>query len=383
MSESAFAFSKERDAQYMARAIELAKRGKYTTTPNPNVGCVIVSPSGDIVGEGFHRKAGQGHAEVVALENAGDNAKGAIAYVTLEPCSHYGRTPPCAEALIKAGINRVVVAMQDPNPKVSGRGIGMLREAGIAVDCGVLEAAASKLNKGFLKRFRAGRPHITVKLAMSLDGRIALKNGVSQWITGAEARQDVQRHRAESCAILTGSGTVLADDPSLNIRFDELGFIADSGLVDESSLRQPARIVIDGKNQLTSDRKLYYLAGDTIVVNTQNNPLLPSHVTQWQQKGQNGKVELTGTVRRLAEQEYNAIWVEAGAKLAGALMQEQLVDELIVYIAPKLIGHEGRELIWLPDMMAMSDVLELEWVDKRQVGNDLKLVARPLYKSVE
>ena len=235
------------DIQYMQQAINLAKLGRFTTSPNPNVGCVIVK-NNQVIGQGYHQKAGQGHAEVNALKQAGDNANGATAYVTLEPCSHYGRTPPCADGLITAGISRVVVAMMDPNPLVAGRGIEKLQCAGIQVDSGVLEQQANALNPGFIKRMQTNLPFVTVKLGVSLDGRTALENGVSQWITASDARVDVQQFRAQHCAILTGSGTVLKDNPSLNLRWQELGSVRD--VINESQLRQPIRVVIDSHNQV-------------------------------------------------------------------------------------------------------------------------------------
>ncbi|XOV77349.1 MAG: bifunctional diaminohydroxyphosphoribosylaminopyrimidine deaminase/5-amino-6-(5-phosphoribosylamino)uracil reductase RibD [Aestuariibacter sp.] len=367
-----------RDAEMMARAIQLAKKGRFTTSPNPNVGCVITNSKGHIVGEGFHFKAGLGHAEVNALAQAKSAAQDGTAYVTLEPCSHFGRTPPCANALIEAGVKRVVVAMQDPNPKVAGKGFKLLQDAGIEVQCGVLASQAIQLNKGFVSRFEKQRPYVTVKLAMSLDGRIALKNGISQWITGPQARQDVQRHRAEACAILTGSGTVLSDDPSLNVRYQELGYA--QSLINDTELRQPARIIIDSKNQLPDTRKLYHLPGSVTVFNTRHNPNLPGNITQWQTELDGGKINLAVALSLLAEQQYNHIWVEAGARLAGALLAKQLVDELIVYVAPKLLGHEGRELVYLQDIVAMEQCQELRWQQQMQVGNDLKLVAVPIYK---
>lgn len=367
----------QRDFELMARAIKLARKGRFTTTPNPNVGCVIVDHQDVIVGEGYHQKAGEAHAEVHALNQAKEKARGATAYVTLEPCSHYGRTPPCAQALIDAGVRRVVVAMQDLNPRVAGSGLRMLQNADIEVQCGLMEAQARALNKGFLSRFQRGRPYVTVKLAMSLDGRIALGNGISQWITGPEARQDVQRHRAEACAILTGSGTVLADDPSLNVRYEELGFA--QTLIPEHRLRQPDRIIIDSKHQLPTQRKLYDLPGRIAVLNTRSNEHLPNHVEQWQLSEENGKVDLYAAMSRMAQEQYNHVWVEAGARLAGALLEKQLVDELIVYIAPKLLGHEGRELIYLNDIVAMAQCPQLRWTQSTQVGQDVKLAAEPVY----
>jgi diaminohydroxyphosphoribosylaminopyrimidine deaminase/5-amino-6-(5-phosphoribosylamino)uracil reductase len=262
-------FSKT-DHQMMALAIQLAKRGQYTTPPNPNVGCVITNQQDQIIGEGWHKKAGTPHAEVHALEQAGSHAKGATAYVTLEPCSHYGRTPPCADSLIAAGVTRVVAAMVDPNPVVSGNGLAKLKKAGIKTEQGLLQSQAEQLNRGFIKRMRAGKPWITVKLAASLDGKTALGNGLSQWITGPQARQDVQRHRARSCAILSGSGTVSADNPMLNVRYSELNLPND--VLAQKDLRQPLRILLDGRNQLPPSLKCLQplennSAGNILLVN--------------------------------------------------------------------------------------------------------------------
>ena len=251
------------DATYMARAIQLARRGQWTTTPNPNVGCVVVK-DGEIVGEGWHQKAGGPHAEVHALAMAGEKAKGATAYVTLEPCSHYGRTPPCAQGLIKAGVARVVAAMVDTNPQVSGRGLKMLEDAGIQTEYGVLEAQARALNPGFFKRMAGLGPWITCKLASSLDGKTALDNGVSQWITSKQARADVQRYRAASCAIVSSAQTVIMDNASLNVRHSELGSAADA--IDAESLRQPVRVIIDSQNRLTPDLKLFQNPSPIILI---------------------------------------------------------------------------------------------------------------------
>lgn len=362
----------------MALAIRLARKGTYTTTPNPNVGCVITTRDGEIVGTGWHRKAGTPHAEVHALVEAGERAKGATAYVTLEPCSHYGRTPPCAEALVKAGVARVVAAMVDPNPLVSGRGLNILKEAGVEVAHGLMQEQAEQLNPGFITRMVSGRPKVTLKMASTLDGKIALANGKSQWITGPKARQDVQRHRAASCAILSGSGTVLADNPSLNVRYDELGELKEQ-LV-EAELRQPLRIVLDGRNQLSGNLRLFSLPGPVLVINREHNDALPEHVEQWQPPGTQGnKLDLNEVFRYLGSRQINDVWVEAGSRMGGALLQEKCIDELILYQAPKLIGDKGQSLLAMNELVEMHQVFQLQWQDQRIVGDDLKLTARVCY----
>jgi len=364
------------DHAYMAKALVLAKKGVFTTSPNPRVGCVIVKNNA-IVGEGFHEKAGEPHAEVFALRMAGEQAEGATAYVTLEPCSHYGRTPPCAKALIAAKVSRVVVAMQDPFPEVAGRGLAMLQEAGIEVVCGVMEAEARQLNRGFLSRVERGRPFVTAKMAASLDGKTALANGVSQWITSPDARSDVQRSRAEHCAILSGSGTVLADDPSLNVRYDELGFAKE--LIDINKLRQPLRIIVDGRNQLHANLKIFSLPGDILVVNLQNNTHLPEHVSQWQAPSCEGKVDLAALMVHLGTLSINNLWIEAGNRLLGALMQAQQVDELVYYIAPKLMGNPAQGVLDSPQWQSMEETIQLQWLEQTRVGQDLKLTAQLVY----
>lgn len=366
------------DAQMMAIAIKLAAKGIYTTTPNPNVGCVLVSSEGQIVGQGWHQKAGTEHAEVHALKQAGDLSKGSTAYVTLEPCSHHGRTAPCAEALIKAGVKRVVAAMIDPNPLVAGKGLALLEAQGIVTSSGLLETQALALNQGFIKRMQTGMPRVTVKLASSLDGKTALHNGQSQWITGPMARQDVQRHRAKSCAVLSGSGTVLADNPSLNVRFSELGVLGE--VLDEGALRQPLRVVLDGRNQLTSNLKLFSLPGKTLVINkTFSQYQFPEDVQQWQAPAAGKKLDLKAVFIHLGKLGINEVWVEAGARLAGALLQEKLIDELILYQAPKLMGEQSQGLFSITPLDNMQQVYQLAWTDVRQIGEDLKVTAQVRY----
>ena len=367
----------------MALAIQLAKRGQYTTSPNPNVGCVIVDSQGQIVGQGWHHQAGTPHAEVHALREASERARGATAYVTLEPCSHFGRTPPCANALIDAGVSRVVAAMVDPNPMVAGSGLARLEQAGIATSSGLMQAQAEQLNRGFIKRMRTGRPWVTVKLAASLDGKTALANGASKWITGPLARQDVQRHRALSCAILSGSGTVLADNPLLNVRFSELGWdqkTLNELALSEKNLRQPLKVLLDGRNQLRPELRCLQSSSAALIINSQVNTLpFARSVTQWQAPYHDNKLDLAAVFDYLGTMQLNHIWVEAGAKMAGALLQSKLIDELILYQAPKLMGHAAQDLFTIEPLTDMQQAYSLRWTDIRQIGVDLKISATVLY----
>jgi len=366
------------DEKYMARAFELARLGRFTTTPNPNVGCVIVR-DGEIVGEGYHIKAGGPHAEVHALRMAGERAKGATAYVTLEPCSHHGRTPPCADALVAAGITRVVASMQDPNPEVAGRGLYRLKQTGIDVSHGLMHSEAEAINLGFLKRMRTGFPYVQLKMAASLDGRTAMASGESQWITSAAARADVQRFRAQSSAILSSSATVLADDPSLNVRWSELDGDT-QGIYPQDSLRQPVRIVIDSQNRVTPQHKLVNQSGETWLARlAADQQQWPASTEQWVVPGRDNRVDLVLMMMQLAKRQINTIWVEAGAELAGALLQAGLVDELIVYMAPRLLGENGRALCVLPGLQSLSDAPQFTLSDVRQVGPDLRLRLKPQY----
>ncbi|MGF1760393.1 bifunctional diaminohydroxyphosphoribosylaminopyrimidine deaminase/5-amino-6-(5-phosphoribosylamino)uracil reductase RibD [Photobacterium sagamiensis] len=365
------------DHAMMLRAIKLAKRGRFTTAPNPNVGCVIAQGT-TIVGEGYHYQAGQPHAEVFALRAAGDHAEGATAYVTLEPCSHFGRTPPCAQALINAKVSRVVCAMVDPNPQVGGRGIEMLQDAGIEVQTGLLEVDAQALNAGFIKRMKTGLPYVQLKLASSLDGCTALANGESKWITSPQARADVQRFRACAGAILSTSATVLADDPSLNVRWDELGEQIQTEYP-QQSLRQPSRVIIDSQNRVTPEHQLFSLPGHSYLARAEAGlEVWPDSVTQLLIPCQpdSEQLDLSRLMAELVKQDINHIWVEAGAGLAGALLSAGLVDELIIYQAPKLMGSDSRGLIDLQGLTAMSQVPQLEITDVRMVGSDLRIIAR-------
>ncbi len=365
------------DVHYMARALELARNGLYSTHPNPRVGCVIVR-DGQIVGEGWHVRAGEPHAEVHALRQAGELARGATAYVTLEPCSHQGRTPPCADALVNAGLARVVAAMQDPNPEVSGRGLLRLMNAGIGVQCGVLESEARALNKGFLKRMETGQPYIRVKMAMSLDGRTAMASGESQWITGPEARSAVQRLRAQSSVVLTGADTVLADKARLTVRPDELGLNAE--LTALASARPPLRVLIDGRLRVPLDAP-FFQAGSALVVTC----AAASARGRYQEEGHEmlaladsaGHVDLRKLMGELATRGVNEVLVEAGPRLAGAFARLGLVDEFQIFIAGKFLGSSARPLLDLP-LAQMSEALELNIVQMRAVGNDWRVIALPV-----
>lgn len=360
------------DELYMARALKLAARGRFTTHPNPNVGCVIVK-DGEIVGEGFHYRAGEPHAEVHALRMAGEKAQGATAYVTLEPCSHHGRTPPCCEALIAAGMSRVVAAMQDPNPQVAGRGLYRLQQEGVDVSHGLMMNEAEALNKGFLKRMRTGFPWIQLKMGASLDGRTAMASGESQWITSPQARRDVQRLRAQSHAILTSSATVLADDPALTVRWDELN--ADTqALYPQENLRQPLRIVIDSQNRVTPQHRIVEQAGETLFARTREDKRQwPENVRTLLVPEHNGRLDLVVMMMLLGKQQINSIWVEAGSTLAGALLEAGLVDELIVYIAPKLLGSDARGLCVLPGLEKLEQAPHFKFNEIRHVGPDICL----------
>ncbi|MEE4073593.1 bifunctional diaminohydroxyphosphoribosylaminopyrimidine deaminase/5-amino-6-(5-phosphoribosylamino)uracil reductase RibD [Pseudomonas viridiflava] len=365
------------DVHYMARALELARKGLYSTHPNPRVGCVIVR-EGQIVGEGWHALAGEPHAEVHALRQAGEQARGATAYVTLEPCSHHGRTPPCADALVNAGVTRVVASMQDPNPEVAGRGLLRLMTAGIAVQCGVLEAESRALNKGFIKRMETGQPYVRVKLAMSLDGRTAMASGESQWITGPEARSAVQRLRAQSSVVLTGADTVLADKARLTVRPDELGLNAE--LTALAAARAPLRVLIDGRLRVPLDAP-FFQAGSALVATC----AAASARGRYHDVGHEivamsdsaGHVDLRKLLTELGTRGVNEVLVEAGPRLAGAFTRLGLVDEFQIFIAGKFLGSSARPLLDLP-LAQMSEALELNIVEMRAVGNDWRVIALPV-----
>jgi diaminohydroxyphosphoribosylaminopyrimidine deaminase/5-amino-6-(5-phosphoribosylamino)uracil reductase len=354
------------DREFMRQALDLASRGLYTTTPNPRVGCVIVRDSA-VVGSGWHEKAGMPHAEVLALREAGTRAKGATLYVNLEPCSHQGRTPPCVDAIIPAGIKRVVAAMRDPNPKVAGQGFAKLRAAGIEVESGLMEEEARELNIGFVARMTRGRPWVRMKVAASLDGRTALANGKSQWITGEAARADGHRWRARACAILTGHGTVRDDDPQLNVRGVD-------------TPRQPLKIVVDSRFETPVSARLLK-DGKTLVAGAVDES---ERIAALKRAGADtviipndrGKVELFKLMEELARRELNEIHVEGGHKLNGSLLQAGVVDELLVYLAPSVIGDSGRGMFELPELRELSQAKGLTIREVERVGRDIRVVAR-------
>lgn len=351
------------DFLWMARALRLAERGLYTTTPNPRVGCVLVK-DGQLIGEGWHVRAGEGHAEVHALMAAGEQAKGATAYVTLEPCSHTGRTPPCADALVKAGVARVVVAMQDPNPLVAGRGIQRLMDAGITVVSGVLGAAAAELNRGFVTRMTTGRPWVRLKLGVSLDGRTALANGRSQWITSPASRSDVQRLRARSCAIITGINTVLADEARLTVR----EFLVE---------RQPRRVILDSHLRLSADAPILltpgvlvaYIQGET----SASEKLATAGAELWQAPAERGQIQLPALLDELGQRGTNEVLVESGPCLAGAFLKAGLVDELVIYQAGMTLGAEGRGMFEGLDLTGLEQAQRWKLMDNRSIGPDSRL----------
>lgn len=358
----------------MAQALRLAEQGLYTTSPNPRVGCVLVR-DGQVLGSGWHERAGQPHAEINALKAAATNStaasvQGATVYLTLEPCSHHGRTPPCVEVLIKAGVGRVVAAMQDPNPLVAGKGFALLQQAGIETQCGLMEAEANALNIGFVSRMTRKRPWVRMKIAASLDGKTALNNGASQWITGEAARRDGHRFRARSCAVLTGIGTVLADNPQLGVRHVE-------------TTRQPLRVVVDSRLEIPINAKLLRGEGELIFTATDGEKiqalrdrgarpvLLPDTSAP-------GKVDLAKMMRQLADFEINEVLVEAGFRLNGALIRAGLVDELVIYLAPHLLGDVARGMLKLPELTDLADRQELKIQDLRMLGPDIRIIARLL-----
>ncbi|MGB1406934.1 bifunctional diaminohydroxyphosphoribosylaminopyrimidine deaminase/5-amino-6-(5-phosphoribosylamino)uracil reductase RibD [Alloalcanivorax venustensis] len=385
------------DHECMARALELARRALYTTDPNPRVGCVLAH-DGLIIAEGFHARAGEPHAERNALATAGEHARGATAYVTLEPCSHTGRTGPCADALIEAGVARVVAAMEDPNPQVAGTGLQRLRDAGIQVDTGLQEADARALNPGFVLRMSQGRPLIRIKAAASLDGRTAMASGESQWITGPEAREDVQRLRARSSAIVTGIGTVLADRPSYTVRPEQWRH----GEYADGPVRAPLRVILDPALRTPVDSPVVTADGPCLIAHADDpgaapddrrralehagaellalpraraasDPAEPGAAARAERRG----LDLHALIAELTRRECNEVLVECGATLAGAFVREALFDELIVYLAPTLLGADARGLLDLP-FERMDQQIRLQWSDLRRVGDDLRLtLTRP------
>ena len=355
------------DHQYMSRALQLARRGLYTTHPNPRVGCVLVKDD-RIIAEGWHEYTGGPHAEVNALNNAQADVTDATCYVTLEPCCHSGRTPPCTDALIKAGIKKTIIATLDPNPEVAGQGRDKLEQAGIEVELGLMEMAAAQINRGYIIRRTSGRPLVRCKLAVSLDGRTALADGTSKWITGPEARLDVQRLRAESSAIMTGIGTVLADDPSLNVR-------------DIKKERQPLRVIIDPELKFPASAKMLALPGRTLIFTENHDLSLHESLVQSGAEIMSIEAGQTGFLQQVmshlaGQEEINEVLLETGATLAGSMLNAGLIDELVIYQAPLLLGDSGKGMFHLPELKTMDDRIELVLIDTRQVGKDVRITCK-------
>ena len=354
------------DVEYMSRALQLAQKGLYTTDPNPRVGCVIVKDN-EVIGEGWHERSGEPHAEIHALKQAGDKASAATVYVTLEPCCHHGKTPPCSDALINAKVMRVVVAIQDPHSRVAGQGIQQLRAAGIEVEVGVLEAQARALNPGFIKRMQTGRPYVRSKLAMSLDGRTAMASGESKWITSEAARQDVHRLRARSSAIVTGVGTVLADDPNLTVRLDGME-------------RQPLRVVLDTHLSTPPNARILQQPGRTLVMTCSDDEAAREALEHAGAEVHclpycNNTVDMQAVLDTLGEREVNEVLLETGATLSGAMLRAGLIDELVIYMAPTLMGDNARGLFRLPGLDSMEQKIDLNISDIRAVGQDWRITA--------
>ena len=370
MSSSDFSAN---DHKLMARALQLAKHGIATTQPNPRVGCVIVK-EGKVIAEGWHEKAGSAHAEIMALQQAGDQARGATAFITLEPCSHHGKTPPCTDELIASGISEVVVAMQDPNPLVAGQGMQKLSHSGIKVRIGLLQEQAEKLNRGFISRMTRGRPWMTVKLAASLDGRTAMNSGESRWITGPQARADVQKLRAASSAVMTGSGTVLADDPSLTVRLEGIDW-------------QPLRVVLDSHLSISDSAKIFK-DGQPLLIAT----AAAENDNRFQQlkglgvdirrfPGQAGRVDTLSLLKCLADDySCNEVIIEAGSVVCGSMLADRLVDEIVLYLAPVVMGSSAKGLFDIPGLDAMSQKIYLSVKDVRAVGQDWRFTVQPEYQ---
>jgi len=364
------------DQAFMAEAMQLASKGLYTTRTNPRVGCVIVK-NGEIISRGYHLSSGNPHAEVLALHAVRDSTDTTL-YVNLEPCSHHGKTPPCAEALADAKVSRVVTAMRDPNPLVNGKGLEYLESHGIKTTTGILEAEAIELNKGFVKRMTKERPYVTVKSATSLDGKTALKSGESKWISSEESRLDVQKLRARSCAIMTGIGTVLADDPNLTVRLsnEQLGI--------ENNIQQPKRVILDTHLRISASAKVLQASEDVIIYtcadkNEKFTEIENKKIEIVNTKPVNNNVDLQAIMADLAKRGFNEVLVEAGSTLVGSLLENKLVDEMILYMAPHIMGHSSHGLAKLDFIKSMQDRIELEICQTRKVGRDLKLQLKPQY----
>lgn len=376
MISSSKSARRELDVHYMTRALKLASHGSYTTYPNPAVGCVFVR-GGRIIGAGWHHHAGQPHAEIMALNNASGDVRGATAYVTLEPCSHYGRTPPCAMRLVKEGVARVVVAAGDPNPQVSGRGIAMLREAGIEVTEHVLEREAWFLNRAFMKAIMGTMPFVTLKVGMSLDGATAMQSGESKWITGPKSRADVQDLRAQCDVILTGSGTVVADDPKLSVRRDELPFEARM-LLGAERVRQPLKVILDGRGRLDPGQWQIFAEGRVLWCTASKNEelrteALDEHVTRaYVPGGADGHLDLRAILEYLGQKQYRRVMVEAGAELTGSFIASGLADEIYCYVAPKILGMQSRRAFGFDSPERLGEAPALRLLDVKRLGDDIR-----------
>lgn len=375
MNDQAFS-----DEEYLSKAFKLAQKGKFTTMPNPNVGCIIVKDN-KIVGEGYHKRAGEDHAEIHALKVAGSFANGATVYVTLEPCSHYGKTPPCTTALIKSGVKRVVIAMLDPHPNLTGQGVNLLEKAGIIIKHSIMVSKAESINKGFLKRIRTGLPWIKVKLAASLDGRTAMSSGESKWITSIQSRQDVQCFRAESDVILSTASTILSDDPELNVRWSCFSEKMQS-LYIKDQIRQPLRVIIDSANRVLPTHRVIQNKGKVLLVRIKKDNLnWPKKVEQLFISTINNdghkKINLKELMKKLAYREINNIWVEAGPTLSGSLLNMGLIDELVLYQSIKFLGSNAKPLCWLPNIKRLKDIKTFKLINIQRIGPDIRLILQP------
>ncbi|MFK7815247.1 MAG: bifunctional diaminohydroxyphosphoribosylaminopyrimidine deaminase/5-amino-6-(5-phosphoribosylamino)uracil reductase RibD [Gammaproteobacteria bacterium] len=364
------------DQAFMAEALQLASKGLYTTRTNPRVGCVIVKDN-VIIGRGYHVSPGNSHAEVLALESIADS-EGATAYVSLEPCSHHGNTPPCADALVAAKVSRVVVAMTDPNPLVQGKGLKYLQNNGIEIDVGLLAMEAAELNKGFVKRMQSARPYVTVKSAISLDGKTAMKSGESKWISCDQSRADVQKLRVRRCAIMTGVDTVIADDPNLTVRItrDELGI--------KSNFEQPIRVILDTNLRISPNAKVLQNGEEVIIYTCVGNndistSLRNNNIEVMQVKKTRNHIDLDEVMKNLAGRGVNEVLIEAGSTLVGNILEHKLVDEMIVYMAPHMMGNANMGMANLDYIQNMQDRIEFDYCQIRKIGNDVKLQLKPKY----
>ncbi|ARC53530.1 bifunctional diaminohydroxyphosphoribosylaminopyrimidine deaminase/5-amino-6-(5-phosphoribosylamino)uracil reductase RibD [Candidatus Riesia pediculischaeffi] len=365
----------DQDEQFMRRAISLAKRGQFTTSPNPNVGCVIVKDN-KIVGESYHSKTGELHAEILAMKKSGEMIKGSTVYVTLEPCNHYGCTPPCVDELINAGISKIFVAMTDPNPQVSGKSLKKLRESGIQVVYGLLKKESEKINLGFIKRMKTGLPYITIKMAISIDGKIYSKFEECRWISSYRSRQDVQKIRARSSAILTTGSTVVADDPYLNVRWndftDEL-----KHLYPKKKIRQPVRIVIDTRNEVHSEHKIVNIPGECWLFRKQTLQNDLNNTKEFSVKlDEEGKVDLIYIMKELAQKNINSILIESGSTFVSSLLTLNLFDEIILYIAPKILGNKAIGLTTISKKIELNKISKLQFVQFKKIGQDFRVILR-------